>query len=104
MAAYQTDRLSLACGARKLYKATIIGWIRAWVQFRGTGFSREEASTSTRYLSSEMTPSRLKPVPLRHIRLRANIESLTEIHTPSLPHKRTKATLRSPSLFVAKKA
>ncbi len=30
----------------------------------GTGFSREEAGVSTEYVSTELPPSRLKPVPL----------------------------------------
>ncbi|SQF98742.1 Uncharacterised protein [Paucimonas lemoignei] len=29
---------------------------------RGTGFSREEAGTCTAYMSTVLTPSRLKPV------------------------------------------
>ena len=35
----------------------------AWVDDRGTGFSREEACTYAASLSSEMPPSRINPVP-----------------------------------------
>jgi hypothetical protein len=40
-------------------------FVRKQMRRRGTGFSREEASTSMPHLSSEVPPSRLKPVPRR---------------------------------------